>query len=740
VKKTQQQKKSLKSKKSFQKQQAFSFEIDETVYRYPEDAGVILAQLDDAPLVYYKKQKPYGNVYYYNIPASFDIEDSSFRMHVSEETQDETKQGGRKFSTMYVWQFSINGKVIIGRTWEEFEELISKIHEIVDPQHRLIVYVHYLGHEFSFIQKRFNWDKVFCSSERTPIYAITTGGVEFRDSYILTGKSLEKSAEDLAKYKVSKLSGDLDYSLIRGSRTPMSDKELGYCVHDCLVVDAIIQEKIEQEEKGIAGIPLTNTGYVRRFLRSKCFSTKNEEEYHELMKTLTLSGSEYLMLKRCFAGGFTHANARYVGKTFNERVDSFDFTSSYPTVMLSEMFPMSKGERIKNITSEIFRDSLKNYLCIFNIQFTNIRMKNDVSENIISSSKCFRLENSVINNGRVVRASLLETTITNVDFSYYHNFYEWDSIKIGTLYRYKKAYLPKPIIEALLELYKEKTELKGVDDKVVEYMVKKGMFNACYGCIVTDIIKEVIEYDNELGWTSEKPNIEDSIEKYNKSKNRFLFYPWGVFVTAYARRNLFTGIYEFNHCDDNCTDDYIYTDTDSIKCINAVNHMKYIEKYNKMITIKVNNVLQYYHLDTKLSHPKTIKGVEKQIGVWDWETEKTPYTKFKTLGAKRYMYEEDGKIHTTIAGLGKKKGSEYIASKDNPFDFFDDGMSIDSDHTGKLTHTYIDNEMSGMLVDYLGNEMEFHELSGVNLEPSPFSISEAKEFKEYCQGFHNVFM
>lgn len=722
------------------KQQDLRCELDETVYKYPEDADVILSQLDDAPTIYYKRQRPYGQIYYYNIPASFDIEDSSFRQHVSDETPEETKQGGRKFSTMYVWQFSINGKVIIGRTWEQFEELIDKIHEIVDIRHRLIVYVHYLGHEFSFIQKRFDWDKVFCSSERTPIYAITTGGVEFRDSYILTGKSLEKSAEDLTKYKVKKLSGDLDYNLIRGTKTPMSDKELGYCVHDCLVVDAIIQEKIEQEEKGIAGIPLTNTGYVRRFLRSKCFSPKNEKEYHNLMDSLTLTGSEYQMLKRCFAGGFTHANARYVGKTFNERVDSFDFTSSYPTVMLSEMFPMSKSEKLTNVSYDEFKDSIEKYLCIFDIQFTNLRMKNDVSENIISSSKCFKLENPVINNGRVVRASLLETTITNVDFSYYHNFYEWDSIKIGTLYRYKKAYLPKPIIEALLELYKEKTELKGVPEKVVEYMVKKGMFNACYGCTVTDIVKELIEYTNDLGWFSEKPDIDDAIEQYNNSRNRFLFYPWGVFITAYARRNLFTGIYEFNHCTDTCNDDYIYTDTDSIKCINVERHMEYIKTYNKVITIKVNSVLEHYGIDPKASCPKTIKGIEKPIGVWDWETEKTPYTKFKTLGAKRYMYEEDGIIHTTIAGLGKKKGAEYIASQENPFDFFDDGMSIDSEHTGKLTHTYIDNEMNGILIDYLGNEMEFHELSGVNLEPSPFSISEANEFKEYCQGFHNVFM
>ena len=99
------------------------------------------------------------------------------------------------------------------------------------------------------------------------------------------------------------------------------------------------------------------------------------------------------------------------------------------------------------------------------------------------------------------------------------------------------------------------------------------MLNSCYGMAVTDIVRPEIIYTDD--WQDPLlPNLEKSIEDYNKSRSRFLFYPWGVWVTAYARRNLFTGICEFGS-------DYIYSDTDSIKVINISAHMDYINSYNK---------------------------------------------------------------------------------------------------------------------------------------------------------------
>lgn len=245
--------------------------------------------------------------------------------------------------------------------------------------------------------------------------------------------------------------------------------------------------------------------------------------------------------------------------------------------------------------------------------------------------------------------------------------------------------------------------------------------------MVTDIVKELVIYDHDDWLGSEFPDLKESIEKYNNNKRRVLFYPWGVFVTSYARRNLYSGILEFGK-------DYIYSDTDSIKCLNIAKHMKYIKNYNNWITDCINEVLKSYGLDPEQARPKNKKGKAKQIGVWDWETETDYYTRFKTLGAKRYMYEQSDGLHITIAGVSKAMGKEYIQSQKNPFDFFSDDMTIDREHSGKLTHTYLDEEQSGTLYDYNDQPMRYYERSSVHLEKSAYNMTLAEEFKDFLKG------
>lgn len=197
---------------------------------------------------------------YYNVPAAFDIETSSFRLN------------DRKIGTMYIWQFGIFGKVCYGRTWEEFKLFIMMLSGIMglNEQMRLVVYVHNLQFEFQWIRKHFTWDKVFLLEKRVPVTAVT-GGIEFRCSLKLAGGiSLATVGKNLIKYKVEKLTGDLDYNLVRGSETPLTEQELSYCENDIRVVMAYIMEKIENDGD-VSKIPLTNTGYVRRYCRDACF-------------------------------------------------------------------------------------------------------------------------------------------------------------------------------------------------------------------------------------------------------------------------------------------------------------------------------------------------------------------------------------------------------------------------------------------------------------------------------------
>ena len=662
-----------------------------------------------------------------NVASVFDIEASSFY------------KGEEKQCCMYAWVFGLNGRCIRGRTWNEFIELINNLVEVYDLSlnKRLIIYVHNLSYEFQWFKNYFEWEKVFSIDNRKPIYAITKNGIEFRCSYLLTNYSLETLGNNLHKYKVNKKVGDLDYKLIRHSKTPLTEKEWGYILNDGLVVMAHIQEEIERLGD-ITKIPLTNTGYVRNLCREKCLKGDNKFSYVRLMKTLKLTKEDYLQLKRTYMGGFTHANINYVDKVVNN-VFSIDFTSSYPAVMLSEKYPMSKAFSVDIKDEKDFRDCLNAFCCMFDCKFYNLTAKVEF-ENYVSISRCRNIKNYIVNNGRVVEADELEISLTEQDFFIMYEMYDWDYIEVSNMKCFYKDYLPKDFILTILELYKNKTSLKGVEEKIVEYMVSKNMINACYGMCVTDPCRDDILYEDNM-WSTQKADIDTLLEKYNKNNNRVLFYAWGIWVTAYARRNLFSGILEFKN-------DYIYSDTDSIKGINYEKHKDYIDNYNKTIVNKINKCLKYYHIPTEYARPKTIKGVEKQLGVWDYEG---AYTRFKTLGAKRYMYEVDNEIHITIAGVNKKSGIKYLYNKfktnDNIFKNFkedlyfpssytykEDGIIKEDNGSGKLLHTYIDNYMEGEVIDYMGNKYIYNEQSGVHLENTDYTLSLDNEFKNLLLG------
>lgn len=668
-----------------------------------------------------KKHKDYIS----NVASVFDIESSSF--YIGEEKQ----------CCMYAWVFGINGKCIRGRTWEEFEDVLNRCTEYynLSINKRLIVYVHNLAYEFQFIKHRFEWHDIFSLDTRKPLYAITKTGIEFRCSYLLSGLSLKVVGENLLKYKVQKMVGDLDYNLIRHSKTPLTDKEWGYILNDGLVVMAFIQEEIERLGT-IKKLPYTKTGYVRDLCKENCLNCVNVYNYRKIIKRLTMTSLEYKQLRHAYSGGFTHANHCKVGKT-NYDVSSFDFTSSYPAVMLSEKYPMSKAHYVAIKSKEEFEKYINHYCCMFDLILENVEAIVNY-EHYISRSRCIEIEDYWLDNGRVISANKLRIVVTEQDYLIIKKMYRWRKMTIANFRYYYKDYLPKEIITTILDLYKAKTTLKGVEGKEAEYLSSKGMINSVYGMCVTDPCKDLSLYEEGRGWFTEKNDLEAMIEKYNNSYNRTLYYPWGVWVTAYARRNLFSGIFEFQ-------DDYIYSDTDSLKVFNRLKHMDYINEYNKNIKEKINACLKHYNLPLEMACPKTIKGVEKPLGVWDFEGD---YTRFKTLGAKRYIYEKDGEIHLTISGVKKSSGEKYLKQKyktnDKIFKHFEEDLLFPSEYitdegesecaSGKLCHTYLDNHMCNYVTDYQGTTAIYNEYSGVHMEATSYEMSLDEIFKMYILG------
>lgn len=686
--------------------------------------------VDDIDIVTCKKGKKTINLY--NVACAFDIETTSFY-----------KEEGKKSALMYVWQFMINGYIVMGRTWDDLQNLIKMLTEKLELSEsmRLPVYVHNLGYEFQFMRKYFIISDFFATDKRTPA-RFCIGGVEFRDSLILSGYALRNLNKAMVT-KVYKKEGDLDYSLMRHSKTPLTDTEKLYCIYDVYVVSVFIYEKLINGET-VTTIPYTKTGYVRKYVKKHTIEGKGNDAvaYRKLIKKLTITPHEYERLRLTYQGGFTHANPLYVDDVI-ENVRSKDFTSSYPTVLIAEKYPMSKGRRVKLKDTQRKDDgavklfeSLRKYDYCFLCQIYFKGLKSKIEQDCyISKSKCEFIEGCKISNGRVYEADELITNITDVDFDIIKEVYTWESMEIAELYIYKLKYLPKALVMCIIDFYFGKTTLKDVKGKELEYQKAKELLNAIYGMMCQNPLQDINEYDGE--WSFEKVDIEDGIEKYNTSKSRTTFYPWGVWCCAYARRNLWLdGILKLGN-------DYIYSDTDSCKYMNPDEHEYHFAEYNKNIIKKLEAAMVYHGLDKSMIKPKTQDGEEKPLGVWDPDGD---YLRFKTLGAKRYLVEtKTNEIKATIAGLPKSAGKEFFKKQKDPFEVFAAGdkkhpLKISAEESNKNVLTYIDDDTSGVLTDYLGQSEKYTSLSCIHMEKTAFSLSLSDEFLDFIHGAKDVFI
>ena len=684
-----------------------------------------LPDKDGIKVVYSKRSK----AYYYDISCALDTETTNYII-----------DDDHKYAWIYIFQIMIGDTFITCRTFDELADVFTnlKITYGLNEKHRIIIYVHNLPFEFQFMRTEFRFSECLARENRKVFKVFFDDyGIEFRDSYILSGMSLEKTAENMVKHSTRKLVGDLDYNLIRLPCTPITPTELGYCYNDVKIIVDYIDEQREQYGD-ITKIPLTNTGRVRREVKKSCFrkvinpkTHKKHIPYKNLMNRLTLDVREYGYARQAFLGGYTHANARYSKKLLTD-VHSIDFTSSYPTVMMSEKYPMSKGKRITlNMNSYAEFNAYLNQserVAVVMVDLWDIETKPDIPDDYISYSRLLgKGEQIMNNNGRVHKADYVRLIVTSVDLAQIVSCYNYSKINIIDGYFYYVDYLPKEIIECVLEFYEKKTTLKGVKGMEAEYLLKKGMFNSCYGMCVTDIMSGDEQCTYSKGWEHVKQDVAECVDQYNNNPNRFLFYVWGIFVTAYARNNLFNGIKTIGR-------DYVYCDTDSIKFLNMDAHKAYIEDYNSSIIRKCTECLEHWDLDPSMLAPKNKKGEIKQIGIWDYEGK---YDYFKTMGCKRYLTYKDGEFDLTCAGLEDGKGIAELTRNgtkvDDVFNRFNDDFKVDAENSGKLAHFYNDDPFEIEVVDYLNNHGKISCNSCCVLFPVAFSVNGNEEYKLFLK-------
>lgn len=659
-----------------------------------------------------KRQKFDNNIY------TFDIETTSYLISHGkilkavdyEDLSDKEKQKAIKQSTMYIWMFSINDQVYYGRTWEEFKEFLELVFGET-KNFTKIIFIHNLSFEFEYLKSVIPIDSVYARTSGKPMKAISNElNLEFRCSYMMSNCSLARLA-DLYKLPVKKRVGDLDYSLLRHSKTLLTEEELGYCENDCLVVYEYIKFELKTYPD-VKHIPITSTGHVRRELQN---ITRTDYSYKsKVRKAVNTDGHIYNMLLRAFAGGYTHANFLYTDDII-KNVTSWDFTSSYPYCLCTFKYPAAKFRKcnIKDI-----RDLSERDCYLIKIRFNNIKSK--YYNHFISRNKIEELSNDVVDNGRLVSADYIILTITEVDLDVITKSYKYESYEILECYYSYKKYLPRKFINFILDKYVLKTKYKNDPEHELEYAKEKSLFNSLYGMCVTNTIRDEVDFKNDE-WIEIPLNNSDILDKLLKEeKDGFLSFAWGVWCTAYARRNLLNNIMKL---DEYC----IYSDTDSLKLKSGYD-IRVIEEYNKEALKRIKEASKELNIPIEKFSPKDIKGVEHPLGVFDNDGN---YLEFITQGAKKYAYKYIKKdkvcIGITVSGV-PKCGNVCLKGDLNNFR---DGLVFDYRNTNKNTVLKCEEQKSVVLEDYRGNKYQVSDKSGFCMLPTTYLLGKAEEYFNY---------
>lgn len=414
-----------------------------------------------------KQPRPRGNphggkVYYKNLICAFDIET--------------TRLADIEQSFMYIWQFQIEDTTVIGRTWQEFITFCKEVKRRLRGSW-LVAYVHNLSHEFQYLKGIYDFepDEVFCTEPRKVLKCTMFDAIEFRCSYYHSNMSL---AEFLRKMGVKdeKQSG-FDYTKIRYPWTPLNDEELLYCINDVRGLVEALKIEMRHDNDDLYTIPLTSTGYVRRDCK-QAMKKYNHKQLVEILPTPEV----YRLLREAFRGGNTHASRWYAGEILTD-VYSCDRSSSYPDVMVNCPFPMTafyvegyaNFNRIKDL---IYK---KHKAVIMRVKFENITERNKyIGCPYLSKDKCRNIVAGQFDNGRVMSAAYLETTITDIDFKMIYDLYDWTACEAVTIAYARYGQLPKPLKDVIIDYYKRKTELKGVSGQELYYLKSKNKLNSCY--------------------------------------------------------------------------------------------------------------------------------------------------------------------------------------------------------------------------------------------------------------------
>ena len=343
------------------------------------------------------------------------------------------------------------------------------------------------------------------------------------------------------------------------------------------------------------------------FIPAKYFYiTPNQIVRRQLKKTDTTLAKElypenydqYKYLRSALFGGLCYCP--YPGLIIEEPMIEIDLTSAYIFDLICCKHVVSKPKYVPSQFWEYYLTSdTRTSLGYYEIKFANYSNR----------TQCFRNEDGYhIDKGEQTQRFVMNS----IDLKFFLSTITVLNVECLCLEEYEMGYLPKDVINILVEEYSKKYTID--KDKQQElYKLQKKILNGIYG----DTIRVI-----------------DEESFYRERKDAYLAPQWGIWTTSYCKKYLYELASKL--------DGWYYSDTDSIFCKDKPENRKLIEEFNKKIQTIVENACKDLDLSPLQLH---------MLGQFKIEAE---IKKFRALACKEYMYTtKDDQFIVKAAGCDK---------------------------------------------------------------------------------------
>lgn len=583
---------------------------------------------------------------------------------------------------VYLWAFGIGNRVYYGRTIAQFAELLHNVISAYELRNDriMIIYVHNLPYDASYI-----WHILFeldpdltclaLSPNKPFVIQMHNVGIEFRCSYRLANRSLDKWCKDLG-VKQAKKTGMINYKERHTPTEKLQDEQFVYMNYDIVSLRECFKKECEVTGYNFSNIPLTSTGYVRRVFK-KAYN-KQFKKYIHLFQRTKPNAEQYKRLCEASAGGMSEVGRHVIGRTIHGRIRHRDFDSHYPTQMECMSFPMQPitifdAENGINAKRPVLKSKIDwylqhNYWLILDINIKELQIKKGVTAPFLMKSKLTPESKStdILHvNGKVVKISggCARVTITSDDYLIYREQYDF-KMSVIACDAYNLEPLPDYVRDTVLYYYKGKNELKekhkatGAEEDRINLMLQKNRLNGIFGCCYSHIVRNDIQPKQDYTWSVDHKDIQQGIDDYYNTRGNCLAFQWGVRVCSSARKELHEAIaHKIGY------KNFLYCDTDSAFYIET--------EQNKIALLKWNDELQQKSKEN--GHFIEYDGKRKYFNYFD--DEKEDIVSFRALHSKCYGFiTSDGKMTITVAGVPREtngiKREDELQTLDNLKDGF----------------------------------------------------------------------